>query len=76
VRSVYSVPQNSNLCESVQSVVCIIFGRANPAPTAITGTVTMTKRARTAQKTRVPLLFVLKIKTVVFCAFRVFRAKK
>ena len=36
-----------NLCESVQSVVCTIFGRADPAPTAITGTVTMTKRADT-----------------------------
>jgi hypothetical protein len=32
--------------------------------------------ARTALKTRVPLLFVLKIKTVVFRAFCVFRAKK
>ena len=47
MRSVYSVPQNSNLYESVQSVVCNIFGRADPAPTEITKTLAMTiaKRA-------------------------------
>jgi hypothetical protein len=39
--------KNNNPCESVQSVVCIIFGRADPAPTMITGTLTRTKKRRT-----------------------------
>ena len=30
----FSDYKDFNLCESVQSVVCNIFGRANPAPTA------------------------------------------
>ena len=42
--------QNSNLCESVQSVVCNIFGRADPAPTAITRAVTMTITKRASIK--------------------------
>ena len=33
-------------------------------------------RARNTLKTRVPLLFVLKIKTVVFREFRIFSAQK